>query len=85
VLFAGAVALTVALATWSIEDPSLNHATDHAAHNVLGLPGAVVSDLAMQMLGLGALAFALPPALWGLRLMRERDLPNGGLRIALWV
>ena len=85
VLFAGAVALTVALATWSIDDPSLNHATEHGARNVLGLPGAVVSDLAMQLLGLGSLAFALPPALWGVRLMREHDLPHGGLRIALWV
>ena len=85
VLFTGAVALTVALATWSIDDPSLNHATDHAAHNVLGQPGAVVADLAMQILGLGALAFVLPPALWGVRLMRERNLPDGGLRIALWI
>jgi S-DNA-T family DNA segregation ATPase FtsK/SpoIIIE len=84
-LFTGAVALTVALATWSIDDPSLNHATDHAAHNVLGQPGAVVADLAMQILGLGALAFVLPPALWGMRLMRERTLPEGGLRIALWI
>ena len=85
VLFTGAIGLTVALATWSIDDPSLNHATDHLAHNVLGQPGAVVSDLAMQILGLGALAFVLPPALWGIRLMRERDLPNGGMRIALWI
>ncbi|MDR7037192.1 S-DNA-T family DNA segregation ATPase FtsK/SpoIIIE, partial [Methylobacterium sp. BE186] len=84
-LFGAAVALTVALATWSIDDPSLNHATDQRAHNVLGAAGAVVSDLAMQLLGLGALAFALPPALWGLRLMRSRDLPKGGLRIALWI
>ncbi|MCJ2102245.1 DNA translocase FtsK, partial [Methylobacterium sp. E-046] len=85
VLFTGAVAFTVALATWSIDDPSLNHATNHAAHNVLGQPGAVVADLAMQILGLGSLAFVLPPALWGVRLMRERDLPEGGLRIALWI
>ncbi|KQT78686.1 DNA translocase FtsK [Methylobacterium sp. Leaf466] len=85
VLFAGATALTVALATWSIDDPSLNHATNHAAHNVLGAPGAVVSDLAMQLIGLGSLAFALPPTLWGIRLMRSRDLPNGGLRITLWI
>ena len=84
ILFTGAVALTVALATWSIDDPSLNHATDQRAHNVLGRPGAVVADLAMQLLGLGAIAFALPPALWGMRLMRERDLPHGGVRIALW-
>ncbi|AWN36468.1 DNA translocase FtsK [Methylobacterium radiodurans] len=85
VLFTAAVAMTVALATWSIDDPSLNHATDQAAHNVLGRPGAVVSDLAMQILGLGSLALVLPPALWGMRLMRERDLPRGGLRIALWI
>jgi S-DNA-T family DNA segregation ATPase FtsK/SpoIIIE len=85
VLFAGATALTVALATWSIDDPSLNHATDHAAHNVLGTGGAVVSDLAMQLLGLGSLAFVLPPALWGIQLMRTRALPRGGLRLTLWI
>ncbi len=38
-LFTAAVAMTVALATWSIEDPSLNHATEHAARNVLGQAG----------------------------------------------
>jgi S-DNA-T family DNA segregation ATPase FtsK/SpoIIIE len=85
ILFAGATALTVALATWSIDDPSLNHATDHAAHNVLGTGGAVMSDLAMQLLGLGSLALVLPPALWGLQLMRARALPRGGLRITLWI
>ncbi|SFH01062.1 DNA translocase FtsK, partial [Methylobacterium gossipiicola] len=85
ILFIGATALTVALATWSIDDPSLNHATDHAAHNVLGTSGAVMSDLAMQLLGLGSLAFVLPPALWGVQLMRSRALPRGGLRITLWI
>ena len=85
ILFAGATALTVALATWSIDDPSINHATDHAAHNVLGTGGAVVSDLAMQLLGLGSLAFALPPAFWGVQLMRSRELPRGGLRLTLWI
>ncbi|MCJ2081951.1 DNA translocase FtsK [Methylobacterium sp. J-090] len=85
ILFSGAMALTVALATWSIDDPSLNHATDHAAHNVLGTSGAVMSDLAMQLLGLGSLAFVLPPALWGVQLMRSRALPRGGLRITLWI
>ena len=84
ILFTGAVALTVALATWSIDDPSLNHATDQRAHNVLGRPGAVVADLAMQLLGLGSIMIALPPVLWGMRLMRERDLPHGGVRMALW-
>ena len=67
ILFTGAVALTVALATWSIDDPSLNHATDQRAHNVLGRPGAVVADLAMQLLGLGSIMLALPPVLWGMR------------------
>src|SRR3712207_7664242 len=47
VAFAGAVA--VALATWSVDDPSLNNATDLPVRNILGWPGAIVADLLMQL------------------------------------
>ena len=43
----------IALATWSVQDPSLSHATQKPIHNLLGFPGAIFSDLAMQLLGLG--------------------------------
>ncbi|TNC16147.1 DNA translocase FtsK [Methylobacterium terricola] len=84
-LLVGAACFTVALATWSIDDPSLNHATSRTARNLLGFGGAVVSDLGMQLLGLGALAFALPPAVWGMRLLRTHRLARLQLRIVLWI
>ena len=45
----------LALATWSVQDPSLSHATQRPIHNLLGYPGAIFSDLAMQLLGLAAI------------------------------
>src|SRR5690242_20825000 len=50
----------IALATWSVQDPSLSHATQRHIHNLLGLPGAIFSDLAMQLLGLAAILLLVP-------------------------
>src|SRR3954470_13360002 len=74
-----------ALAPWSVDDPSLNNATDLAVHNMLGWPGAIVADLLMQLLGLGAITAVLPLALWGWRLMKSGALGRLQLRLALWV
>ena len=41
----------LALASWSVQDPSLSHATDAPVHNLLGVPGAIAADLMMQLLG----------------------------------
>ncbi|SCY15535.1 DNA translocase FtsK 4TM domain-containing protein, partial [Microvirga guangxiensis] len=84
-LVATAGAVAVALATWSVDDPSLNNATDLPVHNALGWPGAIVADLLMQLLGLGAIAAVLPLALWGWRLMKSGELGRLQLRFALWV
>ena len=69
-------AAAAALASWSIADPSLSHATGVAPQNWLGYPGAVVSDLLVQVLGLGAGLFLLPPVAWALRLIAHRGLPH---------
>ena len=55
----------VALATWSVQDPSLSHATQQPIHNLLGFPGAIFSDLAMQLLGLASMLLLLPSDLIG--------------------
>ena len=55
-------AITAALMTWSVQDPSLSHATSRAIRNVLGYPGAIGADLLMQILGLGAIMLLLPVA-----------------------
>ena len=36
---------TTALMTWSVQDPSLSHATSRPIRNVLGYPGAIGADL----------------------------------------
>jgi len=80
-----AMMAALALGTWSVRDPSLSHATDARVHNLLGLPGAVASDLMMQLLGLGSLALLLPIAVWGYRLLSHRPLQRERLRILLWL
>src|SRR3954447_10128310 len=80
-----AAALAIALATWSVKDPSLSHATTAPVHNVLGLPGAIVSDLLMQLLGISALAMVLPVAVWGWRLASHRPLARERYRILAWL
>jgi len=75
----------LALATWSVQDPSLSHAIDAPVHNLLGMPGAVAADLMMQLLGLGSLALLLPIAVWGYRLLGHRRLSHERLRVLLWL
>src|SRR5258708_7678149 len=55
-----------ALMTWSVQDPSLSHATSRAIRNIVGYPGAICADLLMQILGLGAIMLILPVAGVGL-------------------
>jgi len=84
-LVVGTGALALALLTWSVEDPSFNHATDGPVRNLLGLPGAITADLVMQMLGLAAVALLAPLAILGWRLMTSRHLDRIGRRLMLWL
>jgi len=80
-----AMMATLALATWSVQDPSLSHATDAPVRNLLGHPGAITADLLMQLFGLGSLALLLPIAVWGYRLLGHRPLSREKLRMLLWL
>src|SRR5262245_58780730 len=71
-LIALALLGVLALATWSVQDPSLSHATQKPIHNLLGYPGAIFSDLAMQLLGLAAILLLVPEALLGWRLLSHK-------------
>ena len=85
VLIALAVLGGLALATWSVQDPSLSNATSARVRNLLGLPGAITADLMMQLLGIGALALVLPIAAWGWRLVSHRPIDRERLRVAAWL
>jgi S-DNA-T family DNA segregation ATPase FtsK/SpoIIIE len=81
--FSGVAA--AALMTWSVQDPSLSHATSRAIRNIVGYPGAIGADLLMQILGLGAIMLILPVAIWGWRMLTHRNFDREALRIACWI
>src|SRR3569833_2298738 len=83
IIFAGVAA--AALMTWSVQDPSLSHATSGPIRNLIGWPGAIGSDLLMQILGLGTIMFVLPVAVWGWRLLTHRPVDREAVRIGCWI
>jgi DNA segregation ATPase FtsK/SpoIIIE, S-DNA-T family len=74
-----------ALITWSVQDPSLSHATSRPIRNVLGYPGAIGADLLMQILGLGAIILILTIAVWGWRMLTHRTFDREALRLGCWI
>src|ERR1700741_4682242 len=74
-----------ALMTWSVQDPSLSHATSRPIRNVLGYPGAIGADLLMQILGLGAIMLILTVAVWGWRMLTHRTFDREALRLGGWI
>jgi DNA segregation ATPase FtsK/SpoIIIE, S-DNA-T family len=80
-----ATLVALALATWSVQDPSLSHATNAHVRNILGVPGAIVADLLTQLFGVAALAFILPVAIWGWRLVTHRPMQRERVRLLFWV
>ncbi|WP_322514983.1 DNA translocase FtsK 4TM domain-containing protein [Rhodopseudomonas palustris] len=84
-LIALAAVAAAALATWSVQDPSLSHATSRKIHNLIGYPGAIGADLSMQILGLGAVGLLLPVATWGWRMINHRPFDRRALRFGAWI
>ena len=83
-VIAFAAALAAALATWSVTDPSLNHATQEPVRNALGTPGAIIADILMQTIGLATAVFLVPVVLWGWRLLAGHALRIGRKRLVYW-
>ncbi len=79
-LLVSALLLFLALASYSPLDPSLNSASvltgSRAARNWIGMVGAVVSDLVLQLFGIGAFLLPIFPALLGTRWFRSRKVQS---------
>ena len=83
-LLALAALFTLALATWSVLDPSLDRAVDGPVRNWLGWPGAVVADVAIVQLGLAAIVPVAALVVWGARWLAFRP-PQRILARLLWL
>ena len=79
------VLLGLALASWSADDPSLNHSVASKVSNWLGGPGAVVADLLMQPLGLACIIFVFVPMSWAAQLFQHKNILNWKMRILFWL
>ena len=75
-LIGSVIATLVALLTWSAQDPSWNFAHDGPVRNALGAPGALISDLVMQLWGIASLGFLAPIAVWGALLLQRHKIDN---------
>ncbi len=84
-LLAATALLAVALATWSVTDPSFNRALEGPVRNWLGRPGAIVSDELLTQLGLGVLAVVAVPVIWAGQLLSHVPLRALHRRIGWWV
>lgn len=84
-MIGAAGAAAAALMTWSVQDPSFSNATSRTIRNVLGYPGAIGADLAMQIFGLGSVMLILPLAAWGWRVMTHRPIDRKLIRGACWI
>jgi DNA segregation ATPase FtsK/SpoIIIE, S-DNA-T family len=84
-LLALAAGAAAALMTWSVQDPSLSHATSRPIHNIAGYTGAIGADFLMQILGLGSIMLILPIAVWGWRMLTHRAFDREALRLGCWI
>jgi S-DNA-T family DNA segregation ATPase FtsK/SpoIIIE len=94
-LCVSALLLFLALASYSPLDPSLNSASvltgTHAARNWIGVVGAVISDLMLQLLGLGAFLLPVFLGVMGIRWFASRKIQSpvakslGGLWLVVFV
>jgi DNA segregation ATPase FtsK/SpoIIIE, S-DNA-T family len=85
VLFLALIAASLSLASWSVDDPSMNHALDRAARNWLGYPGAVIADELMQFFGLGVLVLLAIPMRWAVGFLAHEGLPRPLRQSLAWV
>ncbi len=84
-LFLALIAVSLSLASWSVDDPSLNHALDRQASNWLGYPGAVIADELMQFFGLGVLPFLAIPIRWAAGFVSHEPLRRPLRSVLCWV
>ncbi|MBI4922175.1 MAG: DNA translocase FtsK 4TM domain-containing protein [Devosia nanyangense] len=77
--------MMAALASWSVDDPSLSFAATRPVQNWLGVPGAIAADLSFQVFGLGIIVMLIPVAMWGWSFVRRRVPSLMGLRLIAWI
>lgn len=80
-LFLLAAIIALALASYKQTDPSLNTAAGGPAQNLMGWPGAMISDLLLATFGPASALFVLLLCVFGVRLWKDEPLIGAKRRI----
>ncbi|MCB1519738.1 MAG: DNA translocase FtsK [Hyphomicrobiaceae bacterium] len=76
--------LWVAVASWTVTDPSLTHATSGETRNLLGAVGAIVSDLLLQAFGFATIVALAAPMFWGVELVYTERVHRPKTKLLLY-
>ena len=80
-LLALMVLLSVAFLTYNASDASWNSANTATVINILGAPGAIISDVLIQMIGIANFLLVIVPSFWGIRLLTHSSIEKPFLRL----
>lgn len=84
VLLAVVAFVWLSLASWTTRDPSLTLAISGPVQNFAGAPGAIISDLILQMLGFASAIALLAPMIWGVELVHARQVVGFRAKVAFY-
>ncbi len=79
------VLLSLSLFSYSPGDPSFNHATDAMPENMMGLAGAFIADMLIQLLGYTAWVIVLLGVLFAYRLAGNKQPYFGSWTSLFWI
>ena len=71
IIFFISTAFVTSILSYHPNDASLNTSSSEPIQNIMGSPGSIVSDLAIQNLGFAALLIFITTACWGILLFRK--------------
>ena len=71
--------------TYNQADPSLNRASSAPVTNAGGYPGALIADLALQLMGMASLLLVVIPVAWSLKILRGQPISYLWMRFSLLI
>jgi DNA segregation ATPase FtsK/SpoIIIE, S-DNA-T family len=85
IMLAGVAYCFAALATWSVDDPSLSNANANIPVNAGGFLGSVIADLLIQFTGLASVVFLVVPTGWAWIKIIQRPIYRMKGRLLAWI
>ncbi|XCE03960.1 DNA translocase FtsK [Candidatus Liberibacter asiaticus] len=85
ILLCTVFAITLALGTWDVYDPSFSYITLRSPKNFLGYGGAIFADVAIQFFGIASVFFLPPPTMWALSLLFDKKIYCFSKRATAWL